>query len=1137
VSIRTPTERRENTRTRNYYSPSVLNAGQEETSRTDDEVALSEDPPAPATTSGRDRSTKRLRLFASIVGLVGAVVALAVPFLPVNFDTTTLKWPTAEGTKPVSAPLVSYSPVWLDAKVPCASARSLDARTVGPGNLISTNPPSSEYGKLSALVLQVDNGQLTLLTNGQQLSTVPLPAGDCTISVRSDATGTTATVGDQQLAAVRGDHRPQLTGIYSALDSKIDNVRGLSFEARIDNRYESSATPLKLAAIALALAAFIGSVIALRRLDVRAGRRPPRLAPPGWWKPTLRDISVVGALAVWWLIGTMTSDDGYILTIARARESAGYASNYFRWFGIPDTPFCWYYELYSVWVQVSTATPWVRLPAMLMGIVSWLLISREVLPRLGQQVRRSNAAGWAAAAVFLAFWLPYNNGLRPEPIVVLFSLLALCAVERAVATKRLMPAALGLVGAALSVGANPHGVVAVLPYVAALKPLLHLVRQRAREYGWIPVLAPIAASGFVILTLIYADQTWESVAAAKALQSDLGPSDSWYQELNRYNALFSQSPDGSMARRFPVLLVILCLVTCAVVLLRRGRIRGAALGPSRRLLAVTALSFLALALTPTKWSHHFGIFAAVGGALAALTALATSSTVLRSKRNRSAFFAGLMVICAFAATGTNGFWYASGWGVPWFDKPPSIDGKKLSTILLIIAGIGGVVAFIEHLRLDEHRPKVIPDRKNRTGMEKRSRALRLGTAPLAIICALLVVGEMGTFAKVIQKQWGSYSVGGDNIKQLAGSSCGLSDYVYVETNPKAGMLTVSPHQPAVAVPGTKVPPRLEDKETSNDYLRAKLQGFGRPGTAGAPGLPPGDGTEQDEPNWKPPHQFGDDRAPVWGSYEPTGTGTGELRTQWYDLPERATKGEVPVVLSLAGIDWGANSLTVEFGQDTPRGFEIMDRSAVPMAQGSPPQWRDARMTVGGKAEGATKMRVVAVDQGLGPSTWLAVAAPRAPQLTNLTDYVGDAPTFVEWTAALVHPCLQIPGIRNGIAEVPKFRISGGAEVRDMGQGWSSPDKGGPFGWMNVTSSMRELPTYLKNDINRDWGSLYEVDPYDPDALPAQAAMDVHTETHWGLWSPGPTSKTLQLPGDVPSSDDRSDVRRFGDQAANQDDQP
>ncbi|MDA3628675.1 arabinosyltransferase domain-containing protein [Saccharopolyspora sp. WRP15-2] len=1087
---------------------------QEENRRTDDD-------PARAEVNTRQPSAKRLKLFATIFGLLGTVLALSVPFLPVNYEITTLKWPTAEGTKSVSAPLVSYSPVWLKADVPCASARSLDQRTNGPGTLLSTNPPSSDYGNLTGLVLQVDNGHLTLLNKGQQVGTAPLPDGDCTIALKSDAYETTATAGGESLADLHGDQRPQLTGIYSGLNDGIDNVHGLSFEARVDNRYESQPTTLKIVVIALAVVAFIGSLVCLRRLDVRAGRRPPKWAPAKWWKPTFRDVSVIGSLVVWWAIGAMTSDDGYILTIARARESFGYVSNYFRWFGVPEAPFGWFYELYALWVQISTATPWVRLPALLMGIVSWLLISREVLPRLGQQVRRSNAAGWAAAAVFLAFWLPYNNGLRPEPVVVLFSLLALCAVERAVATGRLMPAALGLVVAALSVGANPHGMVSVLPFIAALKPLFRLVRKRAQEFGWLPVLAPIAASGFIILTLVFSDQTYKSVMDATELRTDLGPSQSWYEELSRYNLLFSATPDGSMTRRFPVLLVILCLVTCAVVLLRRSRIRGAALGPSRRLLAITAMSFGVLVLTPTKWSHHFGIFAAFGGALAALTALATSSTVLRSKRNRAVFVAMLMVILAFAATGPNAWWYVSGWGVPWFNMPPQLAGYKLSTIFLGIAAIALIVAFIEHLRIDENNPKVVDESFGRE--EKRSRALRLGTAPLSIVCALLVLFELANFGKVIQKQWGSYSMGSDNVKQIVGSSCGLSDYVYVETNPQSGMLRVSPEQPSKGAPSQDVripipPTRLEGKEDIDQYMRAKMVGFNRPG------LPAGDGTDPEEPDWKPPHQFGNDRAPVWGSYDPAGTGTGELRTQWYDLPERAQTGEVPVVISLAGNEFGANSIALEFGHDTPDGFLVTARKFVVQPGG--PGWRDFRYTVGGLSEGATKMRIVATDNSLGPNGWIAVSAPRAPQLVNMTDFVGDQPTFVEWTGALVHPCLQLPGVHNGVAEIPKFRVSAGAEVREIGQGWSSPDAGGPFGWLNVATSMRELPTYLKNNIHRDWGSLYAVDPYEPDALPAQAAMDVHTETHWGNWTPGPLSKTVHLPGDVPSSDDRNDVKAF-----------
>ncbi|MEY8039501.1 arabinosyltransferase domain-containing protein [Saccharopolyspora cebuensis] len=1078
----------------------------------------SNDDPASTGTTPRPSAT-RLKVFASVLGLLGTVLALSIPFLPVHHDITTLRWPTAEGTKSVSAPLVAYSPVWLDAEVPCAAARSLDERTEGPAVLLSTNPPSSDYGHLTGLILQVDGGQLTMMNKGQQVGTVPLAAGDCTISVHSDGYGFKASVGDQSLANFAGDARPQVTGIYSALDENIDPVSGLSFEARVDNRYESYPTALKVAAIVLAIAAFIGSVVCLRRLDVRAGRRPPKLVPAGWWKPTFRDIAVIGALAVWWIIGAMTSDDGYILNIARARESAGYVSNYYRWFAVPEAPFGWFYELYALWVQVSTSVPWVRLPALLMGIVSWLLLSREVLPRLGQQVRRSNAAGWAAAAVFLAFWLPYNNGLRPEPVVVLFSLLALCAVERAVATGRLMPAALGLVVAALSVGANPHGLVSVLPFVAAIKPLFLLVRKRAQEFSWTSVLAPISASGFVILTVVFADQTWQSVMDATDLRTDLGPSQSWYEELSRYSLLFSPTADGSMTRRFPVLLVILCLAVCAVVLLRRGRIRGAALGPSRRLLAITALSFVVLIMTPTKWSHHFGIYAAMGGALAALTALATSSTVLRSRRNRAIFFAGLMMILAFAATGPNAWWYVSGWGVPWFDKAPQLSGYHFSTLFLVVAAIALIVAFVEHLRIDENNPKVVDERP----LEKRSRALRLGTAPLSILCALLVVFELANFGKVIQEQWGSYSLGADNIKQLVGSSCGLSDYIYVETNPQSGMLRVAPEQPATAAPSRDpdigMPPeRLEGRENADEYLGAKLVGFNRPG------LPPGDGSDPQEPDWKPPHQFGTDDAPVWGSYDPAGAGTGELRTQWYELPERAINGEVPIVLSLAGAELGANSLALEFGRDTEEGFEVIGRHYV--TQGAAPPWRDYRYTISGKSEEATKMRVVATDNSLGPNGWLAVSAPRAPQLVNMTDFVGDQTAFVEWTAGLVHPCLNIPGIHNGIAEIPKFRVQAGAEVRDIGQGWSSPDAGGPFGWLNVSTSMRELPTYLRNNIHRDWGSLYAVDQYEPDALPAQAAMEVHTETKWGTWTPGPLTKTVQLPGDVPSSDDRNDVRVF-----------
>ncbi len=157
------------------------------------------------------------------------------------------------------------------------------------------------------------------------------------------------------------------------------------------------------------------------------------------------------AVLVWWhFVGANTSDDGYILTMARVSEHAGYMANYYRWFGTPEAPFGWYYDLLALWAHVSTNSAWVRLPTLVMALTCWWLISREVIPRLGHAVKISRAAAWTAAGMFLAFWLPLNNGLRPEPIIALGILLTWCSVERGVATSRLLPVAIAIIIGALT---------------------------------------------------------------------------------------------------------------------------------------------------------------------------------------------------------------------------------------------------------------------------------------------------------------------------------------------------------------------------------------------------------------------------------------------------------------------------------------------------------------------------------------------------------------------------------------------------------------------------------------------------------------------------------------------------------------
>ena len=79
--------------------------------------------------------------------------------------------------------------------------------------------------------------------------------------------------------------------------------------------------------------------------------------------------------------------------------------------------------------------------------------------------------------MFLAFWLPLNNGLRPEPIIALGILLTWCSVERGVATSRLLPVAIAIIIGALTLFSGPTGIAAVGALLVAVGPLKTIVRR------------------------------------------------------------------------------------------------------------------------------------------------------------------------------------------------------------------------------------------------------------------------------------------------------------------------------------------------------------------------------------------------------------------------------------------------------------------------------------------------------------------------------------------------------------------------------------------------------------------------------------------------------------------------------------
>jgi arabinosyltransferase C len=61
--------------------------------------------------------------------------------------------------------------------------------------------------------------------------------------------------------------------------------------------------------------------------------------------------------------------------------------------------------------------------------------------------------------------------------------------------------------------------------------------------------------------------------------------------------------------------------------------------------------------------------------------------------------------------------------------------------------------------------------------------------------------------------------------------------------------------------------------------------------------------------------------------------------------------------------------------------------------------------------------------------------------------------------------------------------------------------GGPLGISELLFDAGTVPSYLRDDWSRDWGSLQRLVPYDPGAVVAQLQRGTAVRSGW--WSPAP----------------------------------
>jgi len=514
-------------------------------------------------------------------------------------------------------------------------------------------------------------------------------------------------------------------------------------------------------------------------------------------------------------------------------------------------------------------------------------------------------------------------------------------------------------------------------------------------------------------------------------------------------------------------------------------------------MGIIFLTVFFLMFTPTKWVHHFGLFAAVGAAMAALATVLVSPSVLRWSRNRMAFLAAVFFVLALCFATTNGWWYVSSYGVPFNNSMPKIGGVTVSTIFFALFAITALYAMWLHFAPRDH------------GEGRIARALT--AAPIPVAAGFMVLVFVGSMVVGVVRQYPTYSNTAANLRTFVGG-CGLADDVLVEPDSNNGYLRpvagdYGPLGPLGGVNPVGFSPNGVPEHIVAEAIRMTLP-------------QPGTDYDWDQPTKlvRPgingstvPLPYGLDpaRTPLAGSYVEGPQQQSRLTSAWYELPP-PDGGHPLVVITAAGTISGnsvfnghtqGQTVELEFARRGPDGALVPGGRLVPYDLGPIPSWRNLRFARSQMPTDAAAVRVVAEDLSLTPGDWVAVTPPRVPQLRSLQEYVGSAqPVLMDWAVGLAFPC-QRPMFHNlGVTEIPKFRITPDYNAKKLDTDtWEDGLNGGLLGITDLLLRAHVMATYLSHDWGRDWGSLRKFDTI----VDASAAkLDLGTATRSGLWKPG-----------------------------------
>ncbi|MFI0465071.1 arabinosyltransferase domain-containing protein [Saccharopolyspora sp. 5N102] len=1023
------------------------------------------DPPAEPQTDGTGADRPRryraglwvAHFLACCIGIVGLGCALALPFAPVWVDRTEVSWPAAEA-RSTTAFFAPYRPASFDASVPCPVLRAaLDrpARTT----VLTTLPPGSDR---EGLVLTTRDGKPELVLDQHQ---VPLPPGTCELSIHADSTRSVVTAGGRPPIVLPGMAAPEIFTFATDLES--EELAGISVTARTFSWFDTSPTDIKSTLITTTL---VLALVSLLLLFVHAPPALGRIRVSPLLLPV--DALVAAVLAGWLVIGPLTDDDGFAMMTVRNYDDAGDIGNYYRWFNASETPFTLVQHLMRWVSEESLAPAWLRVPSAIAGLLTWLVVSRGIVLPVCRGTRRL-PLHLLTAVFFLACWLPFGLGIRPEPFVALGTsalVAALLKMGRTRAPHFWLGVAALIAGLTMSV--TPTAVSALLTVLVFAPRIWRMLAKRGALPRWVSLptrVVLLGCVGSVGLVAMFADSTLNGVRSATAIHHEFGPSLGWYQEIDRYANLLGTNIWGTATKRLVVFLVVAAVLIAAACAMRQVH-RWTELPDLPMVLGSVVAVLVALWLTPSKWTHHFGALAGVGSALLAVTVVLMGRVGRIERARREARLVGVFggiaasVAAALAFMGPNVWPMQSDLAMPWSDTPVRPGLPLDSPALWLATGVAvGVLAFC-FVRIRAMLSRPAPRGLMWTVMPMSV----LGAAALASVAVLL-----GSFIAAPQTMGDRFSIARMNSQSIRGSGCGLENEI--EALPIAERL--APIAGAADLDGFTSaggPPQEPDLREVHpgEPLLAK-----RPDDPKAP---------EGEVATTAASQF------AWTSTAGGPQTTGSLTSAWFGLP-RLT-GDQTLSVWVSGRPEQGNSLALEFG--TAAGpvatRELRDPPPTELAfddprHGRPIDWRNFRgwrlLTVepGQIPAGADRVRVLAADRTTDQQGWLTVSGPAVRDVVPLRQALAERePVLIDWPMSFVFPCLSdYPRVSHGVAGTPRMLITPPLGEGSMAFG---PDIGGVFAGVPMLSQRYELPSRLRDAPGNTWGHvLYARYPIERDA--------------------------------------------------------